>query len=132
MGARGARADGPKCAMMARMKVYSGRREGARVTVTVDGQALDPRRDLRDFRASGFEWGYQGSGPSQLSLAILADHADAQTALGNYRQFVQVVIAEIEADSWSLTSEEIDRRISQTTIVPMDLKTLMRKVRGEI
>lgn len=118
--------------MIASMKVYSGKREGERVTVTVDGQPLAPRLDLRDFQAGGFEWGYQGSGPSQLSLAILAEHAGPQAALSNYRRFVQTVIAEIETDAWRLTSAEIDQRIAQTTIVPMDLKTLMRKVKGEI
>jgi hypothetical protein len=114
------------------MKIYEGQRTGERVTVKVDGQPLDARADLRDFKASGFEWGYEGSGPSQLALAILADHADAQTALGNYRQFVRIFIADFDGDSWRLTSEEIDQRISETTIVPMDLKTLMRKVKGEI
>ncbi len=118
--------------MIAAMKVYTGRREGERVTVTVDGQPLDPRVDIRDFQAAGFEWGYQGSGPSQLALAILAEHAGPQAALGTYRNFVQAIIAEIDTDSWRLTSEEFDQRIAQTTIVPMDLKTLMRKVKGEI
>ncbi len=118
--------------MIIAMKVFSGTREGERVRVTVDGQPLDPRVDLRDFKASGFEWGYEGSGPSQLALAILAEHSGPQAALGNYRQFVQAIIAEIEADTWQLTSTEIDQRIDQTTIVPMDLKTLIRKVKGEI
>ena len=114
------------------MKIYEGQRIGERVTVSVDGQPLDARLDLRDFHAGGFEWGYAGSGPSQLALAILADHADGRTALGNYRQFMQVFIAEIEGDSWRLSGADIDQRISETTIVPMDLKTLMRKVKGEI
>ena len=114
------------------MQIYEGQSTGETVTVRVDRQPLDARLDLRDFHASGYEWGYEGSGPSQLALAILADHADAQTALGNYRKFVQIFVAEIEDDSWRLSSEEIDQRISQTTIVPMDLKTLMRKVKGEI
>ena len=112
--------------MISAMKTYTGMREGERVTVSVDGQALDPRLDLRDFHASGFEWGYEGSGPSQLALA------GAAAALGNYRKFVQIFIAEIEGDNWRLTSEEIDQRIGETAIVPMDLKTLMRKVKGEI
>ena len=117
---------------IAAMKVYTGTRAGERITVEVDGQPLDPRLDLRDFHANGFEWGYEGSGPSQLALALLADHGDPSTALGNYRQFVQIFIAEIEDDNWRLTSEEIDQRIGETAIVPMDLKTLMRKVKGEI
>lgn len=114
------------------MKVFTGTRVGERVTVEVDGRPLDPRLDLRDFHASGFEWGYEGSGPSQLALAILAEHADASTALGNYRNFVQIFIAELEDDTWRLTSQDIDQRIGETAIVPMDLKTLMRKVKGEI
>ncbi|MFP6707440.1 MAG: DUF6166 domain-containing protein, partial [Alphaproteobacteria bacterium] len=95
-------------------------------------QPLDAHSDLHNFHASGNEWGYEGSGPCQLALAILADHADAQTALGNYRKFVQIFVAEIEDGSWRLSSEEIDQRISQTTTVPMDLKILIRKVMGEI
>ena len=139
--------------MIVPMKVYSGRREGERVTVTVDGQPLDPCLGLRNFQAGGFEWGYGGSGPSQLALAILAEHAGPQAAgvvedlvTGGAevvpvalvhvpaveRHFVQTVIAEIETGNWRLTSDEIDQRIAPTTIVPMDLKTLMRKVKGEI
>ena len=32
---------------------------------------LDPRYDLRNHSPTGFAWGYGGSGPSQLALAIL-------------------------------------------------------------
>jgi hypothetical protein len=116
--------------MIIAMKVFSDTCE--RVRVTVDEQPLDPRIDLRDFKASGFEWGYEGSGPRQLALAILAEHAGPQAVPGNYRRFVQAIIAEIEADTCQLTSTEIDQRIDQTAIVPMDLKTLIRKVKGEI
>lgn len=114
------------------MKTFRGKRDGERVSVTVDGEPLDPRLDLRDFHASGFEWGYEGSGPSQLALAILAAHADAQTALGNYRDFMHTIIAEIEDDEWILTSQDIDQRVSEIAIVPMTLDTLLKKVRGEI
>jgi hypothetical protein len=34
---------------------------------------LDPRHDLQIYGPSGFEWGYGGSGPAQLALALLAD-----------------------------------------------------------
>ena len=114
------------------MKTFHGRRDGKTVTVTVDGEPLDPRLDLRDFHASGFEWGYEGSGPSQLALAILAAYADASTALGNYRDFMRTIIVEIEDDEWTMTSEDIKQRVSEIAIVPMTLETLLRKVRGEI
>lgn len=35
---------------------------------------LSPRLDLFNHSPLGFECGYQGSGPAQLALAILADH----------------------------------------------------------
>lgn len=114
------------------MKTYRGRRTGETVEVTVDDTPLDPRLDLRDFQASGFEWGYEGSGPSQLALAILADHGGPQLALGSYRDFMKHVVAEIDGDEWTLTSDDIDRRGEEIVVVPMDLETLLKKVRGEI
>lgn len=114
------------------MKVYRGRRGPGGTVVTVDGRPLDPRTDLRDFHAAGFEWGYEGSGPSQLALAILADlHGDG-VALRDHRAFMQAVICDLEGDDWTLSAEQIAERAEQVAVVPMDLETLLRKVRGEI
>ncbi len=43
------------------------------VFVIRNGQVrlLPPRNDLRNHSPDGFSWGYSGSGPAQLSLAIL-------------------------------------------------------------
>lgn len=43
------------------------------VFVISDGQVrpLPPRNDLRNHSPDGFSWGYSGSGPAQLSLAML-------------------------------------------------------------
>lgn len=38
------------------------------------GVALDARLDLVNHSPTGFAWGYGGSGPAQLALAILADY----------------------------------------------------------
>lgn len=40
---------------------------------------LDPRLDLRNHSPTGFAWGYGGSGPAQLALAILADFFASNT-----------------------------------------------------
>lgn len=42
-------------------------------TVIVDGARLSPARSLRVWNHSptGFAWGYGGSGPAQLALALL-------------------------------------------------------------
>jgi Family of unknown function (DUF6166) len=74
-------------------KAYTGCRgpEGCVVWVT-DGTSepkpLDPCWELRNHSPTGFEWGYGGSGPAQLALAILADHLDDdRAALNLYQRF---------------------------------------------
>jgi hypothetical protein len=49
--------------------VYPAPQRGAKRSVL-----LDPRLDLWNHSPSGFEYGYGGSGPAQLALAILANH----------------------------------------------------------
>jgi len=91
------------------MKCYEGRREGYAVIVTVDGRRLNPRFDLWDHSPTGFEWGYGGSGPAQLALAILADHCgNDEEAFNFHHRFKWAVVVELPR-SWTLTSEEIDR-----------------------
>jgi hypothetical protein len=93
------------------MKTYEGRRQGCAVIVTVDGRPLNPRLDLYNHSPTGFEWGYCGSGPAQLALAILADHlADDRQALDVYQRFKWAVIAELPRKrSWTLTNQVIDQ-----------------------
>jgi hypothetical protein len=91
------------------MKQYKGIRQGYAVTVTVDGRRLNPRLDLWNHSPSGFEWGYGGSGPAQLALAILADHCgNDEQALNFYQRFKWAIIAELPGRGWRLTSLEID------------------------
>jgi hypothetical protein len=93
------------------MKTYEGRRQGYAVIVTVDGHPLNPRLDLYNHSPTGFEWGYCGSGPAQLALAILADHlADDRQALDMYQRFKWAVIVELpRKGSWTLTDQVIDQ-----------------------
>ncbi len=92
------------------MKTYAGKRQGYAVSVTVDGRRLNPRFDLWNHSPSGFEWGYGGSGPAQLALAILADHChDDERALNFYQRFKWAVIVELPHRSWTLTTEGIER-----------------------
>lgn len=95
------------------MKSYAGRREGHAVIVTVNGCPLNPRLDLFNHSPTGFEWGYCGSGPAQLALALLADHlGDDEEALNLYQRFKWAVIAELpRRKSWTMTSREIDQAL---------------------
>ena len=92
------------------MKRYEGRRQGYAVIVTVDGRRLNPRLDLWNHSPTGFEWGYCGSGPAQLALAILADHlGNDEQAINFHHRFKWAVVAEFPRRSWILTSQEIDQ-----------------------
>lgn len=61
------------------MKIYKGRRSsddnGAVAFIEVDGKRRElPRRyDIANHSPDGFEWGYGGSGPAQLALALCID-----------------------------------------------------------
>lgn len=95
------------------MKTYEGTRNLSGAVVTVDGAPLPPRFDLKKCSSTGFEWTYEGSGPAQLALAILADHlGDDPRALRLHERFMREVVASL-ANSWRLTSAEIDAALSQ-------------------
>lgn len=94
------------------MKTYSGVRTAAGCAVTVtdaDGcRALDPRFDLRTHSPEGFEWGYGGSGPAQLALALAADAlGDDEAALGVYQRLKFRLVSRLPADGWTLTTGEL-------------------------
>ncbi|MFZ0020251.1 MAG: DUF6166 domain-containing protein, partial [Acetobacteraceae bacterium] len=90
------------------MKVYEGGRSLDGAVVTVDGELLDPRFDIRRFSRMGFEWTYEGDGPRQLALALLADHlGDAQRALALTEGFMRDVVAKLD-NAWRLTSDDVE------------------------
>lgn len=97
------------------MKTYTGKRgyqpheigagEGYRgeAFVKVDGRPLPLRLDLANHSPTGFEWGYGGSGPAQLALAILADClGDEHDALSWAPYFKAHVVAALPHDEWEL------------------------------
>lgn len=96
------------------MKEYVGKRrpDGTAEAFIRDGgriMALRPRFDLRNHSPSGFEWGYGGSGPAQLALAILADHlGDADRAVRIYQAFKRRVIEPLDRGGFVLSPADID------------------------
>jgi Family of unknown function (DUF6166) len=99
-------------------KVYEGIRAPANlptagdVTVLVNGRELPLEPSLAVVRHSptGFNWGYSGSGPRQLALAILLDYyQDRDKALRLSGEFNQHVVSRWEpGKNWTITSAEID------------------------
>lgn len=107
---------------------YCGRRNAkgeceVRVINGVDGDSsfLPLRLDLANHSPTGFEWGYGGSGPAQLALAILAhvfSHAEDQTTLNEdlavhlHQRFKRDVIANLDRKKpWCLKEQDIIDRV---------------------
>lgn len=91
---------------------YRGGPEGFRVDVVDEAGAvhmLDPRLDLRNHSPTGFSWGYTGSGPAQLALAILchALHCDGR-AEELYQEFKDAVVSRFDQNQpWRLTTDDV-------------------------
>jgi hypothetical protein len=102
---------------------YQGRRfpTGCRVQCLGPGttELLPLRLDLCNHSPTGFEWGYAGSGPAQLALAILADAlGDDRRALRLHQQFKAAYIQNLDRDEdadWSIDAGEVRRWATTVT-----------------
>jgi len=58
-------------------------------TVYLDEVALSPHKSQRvkNHSPDGFAWGYGGSGPAQLALAVMLELYPQRIALEKYQQF---------------------------------------------
>ena len=67
-------------------------------TVFIDGKELSPApsQKLKNHSPDGFAWGYGGSGPAQLALAILLEITkDKQFTLKNYQDFKWDIVCDL-------------------------------------
>lgn len=101
--------------------IYNGVRdtEGCAIVRVIDGDGvsheLPLRLDLANHSPTGFEWGYGGSGPAQLALAILA-HATGNDRLACrlHQPFKWARIAGLDRDQpWRIYSDEVLRFAKQ-------------------
>lgn len=73
--------------------------------VLLDGKPLDPKpsQAITNHSPDGFNWGYGGSGPSQLAMAIVLKLTGA---INGYQDFKWNVIAKIpQGEPFSITFE---------------------------
>jgi hypothetical protein len=90
------------------MKHYRGERTIDGLQVTVDGTPLPERTDIAALSDTGFEWTYEGTAPTQLALALLADHlANDASARAKHAAFMRAVVANF-GNEWEMTSADID------------------------
>ncbi|GAI23246.1 unnamed protein product, partial [marine sediment metagenome] len=94
------------------MTVYRGFKHSGGMghqLVTKDDDILSPipSQKLYNHSPDGFSWGYGGSGPAQLALALLYDATgDKEISLRNHQQFKWTFVANWQED-WHITSDEI-------------------------
>lgn len=96
------------------MKI-EGRYDSTGAEVLVDGALLDPKesQQVRNHSPDGFNWGYGGSGPAQLALALmLAAGLSAEEAQQVYQDFkweyigrlpqAEDFVLEVDVKAWAL------------------------------
>ena len=83
--------------------------------VSVGDKPLDWEASLavRNHSPTGVEWGYNGSGPAQLALAVLLAVTDGETAKRRYHRFNDEVIARISEPEWTLPVRDVRRWLEQ-------------------
>lgn len=89
--------------------VFQGARNDHGVIVTLNGKELemDISLALRNHSPDGPEWGYGGSGPAQLALAMLLWVLIAPEALALYQLYKFQVISSLPHEGWTLTDNDV-------------------------
>lgn len=77
------------------------------VTKNDDVLMPGPSQKLYNHSPDGFNWGYGGSGPAQLALALLYDVTGDRDLSLSLHQFFKFDHVAHWGESWQITSEEI-------------------------
>ena len=88
--------------------------DDGKVFVEVSGVAIKElplRLDLANKSPTGFAWGYEGSGPAQLAIAILAHATGDDRLAGDPRAFQtfkrQVIAALPQGEGFTIDKESV-------------------------
>jgi hypothetical protein len=61
---------------------------------------------------TGFEWGYGGSGPAQLALALAANRLPETLALTIYQRLKRTLVASLDC-GWHLSADRLDALLAE-------------------
>lgn len=70
-----------------------------------------PSQRLYNYSPDGFNWGYAGSGPAQLALAMMLHYLPSDEALAIYQEFKGDVIANIPMCDFAMPEREVKQWI---------------------
>lgn len=90
--------------------------------VFMDGRELLPERSqqIRNHSPDGFNWGYGGSGPSQLALAVLLELIEPEIAVSVYQDFKWTVIAGLPQADFELPVSAINRWLQERSLLAVE------------
>lgn len=73
-------------------------------SVWMNDKKLSPAKShkINNHSPDGFNWGYAGSGPAQLALAIMLELYPNEKALSFYQEFKQKVIAPLPQSDFEI------------------------------
>ena len=86
------------------------RGNGTTRKVTIDGGVLSPIKSQQvcNHSPDGFSWGYGGSGPAQLALALLLEATNENEAVKSYQSFKFDIISAIAINGdFEMPAEQI-------------------------
>lgn len=71
-------------------------------------RALPPRHDLANHSPDGFNWGYGGSAPAQLALALAVDALGEERGLRAYQMLKWALVSSWATNEpWAITDVEL-------------------------
>ena len=87
------------------MKIIVLKGEWETEKVWLNGKRLYPAKSQRVWNHSpnGFNWGYEGSGPAQLALAVLLELVPQDRAVELHQEFKRDVIAALVQDDFQVS-----------------------------
>jgi hypothetical protein len=68
---------------------------------------LPPHLNVRNHSPTGFDWGYAGSGPAQLALAMCIELVGQARAEAVYQRVKDALIAPLQHDAWELSGATV-------------------------
>ena len=116
------------------MNTYKAIREnGQPVVAVVNGTksrtlTAEASLEVINHAPYGFEWGYYGSGPAQLALAILLDHTcNSCVASLHYKAFNRDFVGPASDAGFTITSNQIKTWLARRADIPPNIQANDRK-----
>lgn len=121
------------------MRIYAGWRcdDGCAVMRNIDGRwsALPLALNVCNHSPDGFNWGYMGSGPAQLALALAVDvMAERELAQRIHQRFKVLLMPQLGNEGWLLSELFMQRLLTQAAGELSDVPTAFlfaRNLRAE-